>query len=270
MNTTIQSSKHRYAVGLAALAAMLTIPTGLQAIVADGNVQGLSEGYTNEYDMSFTIAPGKSTPGGTPGGGKLYTALNGNVLSVGFIAPLTIDDNLYGTAAVGWTHPYSDLTGSDEWVLSIKNSSNKIFAITLDYGIPAADSGTYDGKTSLNSAITYQSSLGNDLLRYPTATTNSNLSGSNGAWISNIEYEWQIDFTGLGGSFTVNDLLAAFDGGAGGLNYFHMSPNKIGDNKVYGNTPTPTQGVPEAGSTAALLGLALLGMGVLSRKLRKA
>lgn len=281
MNTPIQSNKHWFAIRLAAVAAMLAIPTGLKAVInIDGKVGGIAEGYTDEYNMTFDIAAGGKFGGSANNlpGGKLFTAVNGNVLSVGFIAPLAIDDNLYGTASTGWpggyTHTYNDLDGSDEWVLTIKNPANtsKTFVLTLGY-LPGSDASTYDGKTLATGAVINKTSMDFNLANYPAATTNSNTSGSNGPWISEIMYEWQIDFTGLSASFGVADLLASFAVSERAGNYFHMSPNKIGDNKVQGDIPTlvnPPVGTPDAGGTAMLLGLALLGMGALNRKLRKA
>jgi hypothetical protein len=273
MKLTTQSTGCRRAVQIAAMGALLAIPTGLMAITVDGNVQGFAEGYTSAYDVAFDLAAKNPLPGGNDvPGGKLYTSVNGSILNVGFIAPLSIDDNLYGTATTSdWgshTHTYSELTGSDEWVMSIVNGAGKTFAITIDYGVPTAlTTATYDGKAIAAGKISFGTSLNYDVTVVDTSAGAKINSPSNPNWISNIEYEWSIDFTGLAGTFTVQNLLDSFTG-SGGPDYFHMSPNKLGDNKVYPDNPTPST-VPDAGATATLLGLALLGVGGLSRKLRK-
>lgn len=287
MKNPIQTT-YRYGAQITVLGALLAIPTGLMAITIDGNVQGLAEGYQNEYNVSFNVQGYGSNP---VTGGKLYTAQNGNVLSFGLILPFAIDDNLYGTGTdygtPGWgthTHTFNELLGSDQWQMSIKTVGGATININLDYlyqngstYVASATQGDAKGGTTpaYGAAITVASSEQYNLtLGVANATVNSPANGANPNWINEIEYEWQIDFTGFAAAdkFTIQDVLNTFTGNVDSKNspdYLHVSPNKLGQNVTAPNPPTPVT-VPDGGSTATLFGLALLGMGGLSRKLRKA
>ena len=274
-----KSTHSRYAAQIAAICALLTIPTGLMAISIDGNVQGASEGYTSSYDVSFNVQNYAKNP---VSGGKMYTAVNGNVLSFGFIAPFAIDDNLYGTGTdkgtPGWgthTHTLSELLGSDQWQMSVRTAGGTTISINLDYLYldgstyhASATQGDANGGTTAAYAshITVASSEQYNLtLGVPNATVNSPTSGSNPNWINQIEYEWQIDLSTFAAAdkFTVADVLASMTG-SGTLNYLHMSPNKLGGNVI---TPNPPEPVPDAGSTLALMGLGLAMLAAAKRKL---
>lgn len=258
------------AVQIATLSTLLTVPTGLIASISiDGNVGGIAEGYTSEYDVSFNVQNYNSNP---VSGGQLFTAVNGNVLSVGVIIPTTIDDNVYSSTkpTPGWEaashtqHQFSDLTGSDEWDMTINAGANK-FVINLDYleeTVKNPASGVYDAyvkkgtdnNVDIKSAIQVASSLQWNLANVDsTATANSS---SDSRWIKNIEYEWQIDFSGTPASFTVDDLLASMNGSFGGAgkppetDLFHLSPNKLGGNDVVPNPPVEVP-VPEASTMIA-------------------
>src|ERR1051326_4301958 len=171
MKLTTQSAGCHRAVQIAALCGGLAIPTGLRAITIDGNVQGLGEGYTSAFDVSFNVQNLASPVSG----GKLFTAVNGNVLSFGLVAPFAIDDNLYGTSTdlgtPGWgthTHTFSELLGSDAWHMQVKTVGGNTIGIDLDYifqsssssYIASASQGDAKNTTAAYaSAITVASSL---------------------------------------------------------------------------------------------------------------
>ena len=134
---------------LAIVALMAFAPGQLLAIVIDGNVNGLGEGYTSAFDVTFDIENG---PMGVTGG-KLFLNTSGTVLSVGLILPAKIVDNTYGgaqtnfassTQATDWgTKDHfligggggKSLEGSDKWEIKqvLINGAQVASDIKLDY-----------------------------------------------------------------------------------------------------------------------------------------
>ncbi len=124
-----------YGIGL--LAAVMA-SSAHAAIVVDGFVQGIAEGYTNQYSVTVEVE------GGFTGvaGGTLFSNVAGNILSLGYIAPLELNDNTYFTnKALDWgviTHNLlgggDGLEGSDKWEIKIPAAgAAKKLEIKLDY-----------------------------------------------------------------------------------------------------------------------------------------
>ncbi len=108
------------------------------AITVDGFVQGFAEGYTSQHSITAEIE------GGFTGvaGGTLFSKVAGDILSLGFIAPLDLNDNTYFTnKALDWgaiTHNLlgggDGLEGSDKWEIKIPAAGPaKKLEIKLDY-----------------------------------------------------------------------------------------------------------------------------------------
>src|SRR5262245_61294925 len=76
-------------------------------------------------------------PGTGAGAGTLYVAqqANGDV-SVAYEQDLSVNDNTYGTNAIGWSggHKFGDLTGSDKAEFRFKDANgNVVLDFYLDY-----------------------------------------------------------------------------------------------------------------------------------------
>src|SRR5262249_49872706 len=109
---------------------------------------------------------------------------NGNIKAT-FIQSTNVNDNTYGTNAMGWGssgHKFSDLTGSDEVEFQFKNGSGQVvLQFKLDYTSSASTSlypagyGTLgvtggDGGVSVGNAsnvVAYSTSLTENLNKQP-------------------------------------------------------------------------------------------------------
>jgi len=143
------------------------------AIIIDGKVGGFAEGYSQGFNVTLNIDKG---PQGV-GGAQLFLDETATSLRVGFIAPLILNDNTYGTTrATDWGSKEhflrgggTGLAGSDKWEIKIDNfngGSDKL-EIKLDY-IEEFSDGSFDtrierfklGMTNLDqSKIDFDSSL---------------------------------------------------------------------------------------------------------------
>jgi hypothetical protein len=97
-----------------------------------------SDGYTNVQSISFQLQNGTMVP--NPGTMAWTTDAQGNVF-VAFVQPLSINDNTYGTNAVGWAtggkkggHTFGNLTGSDKAHFDFTNGAGQnVLSFNLDY-----------------------------------------------------------------------------------------------------------------------------------------
>jgi hypothetical protein len=92
-----------------------------------------SDGYTNVQSLTFQLQNGTLVP--NPGTLAWTTDAAGNVYAA-FVQPLSINDNTYGTNALGWgkqAHGFNNLVGSDKAEFDFTNGAGQKFIYTLDY-----------------------------------------------------------------------------------------------------------------------------------------
>jgi len=267
--------------------------------VVDGiiNPNGVDEGYTESYSLSFTFKDKhNANPDISMGGGSLFIYEGMDVdteeayIVVGLIAPLSIDDNTYGiNKALDWgsiTHTLrgggSGLEGSDKWAFDENVIEGVAKAeIKLDYIKETEDWEAVFEKFKLDkvnvdtSDFEVASSLENNQNKFPayfTANPADSPLASDGYydfyalaqdWIPEIIYEFRINKSLKDAQ---GNVLGTFDKEAflASLGTIHFSPNKTGINA--GN-PTidddPPYYAPEPGS------LALFGIGLAALAIRR-
>ena len=237
--------------------------------VVDGRYD-VSEGYTIEHDVSFTVERSDITVTG----GKLrmhQDAATGDVTLL-FSLPLTLVDNTYGDNTIGWgkgvapsgkNHNFKDLIGSDKCQFVFTNGlGNTVLDMTMDYfSETAKDSGIYlcqgatgsDGQVDTGSAadlIAWGSSLGYNfntlghVLTEHSPLTNDDYDENPlyPGWIFEVIYELKISGSAFGQS-GFGDVTIPIT---------HISPNKIGKNKTYPEIPEP--------ATLSLLAMGLVAI----------
>ncbi len=253
-----------------------TITTTVHAgLTVDGRYDP-GEGYSQLYTVNLEVEGPKKTPNIAADDGILrlhQDAITGDLFA-NFTVPLTLVDNTYGVNSIGYPkhHNFSDLLGSDKARFAITDGSGEVvFDFTMDYISEYGTSGTKghkgkkgsgggdsfaslgvtgsDGEVHLGSAdsllawgtsLDYNiNTLGYALTQDSPATDvgyteNPNFAG----WLYEVTYEFQID----------GSLFAANGFGALTIPIVHVSPNKVGKNKVY----TDVNVVPAPG--ALLLG----------------
>ncbi len=231
------------------------------AIVVDGNVLD-SEGYTSDFAVVVDIEKG---PTGVLGG-RLFLHETEFSIFVGFVAELTLNDNTYGAnKASDWGSKDhflvgkggKSLEGSDKWEVTIPIIGGDDLFLKLDYidetngifaaKIESAKQGTVDIDQS---GITFATSLENNFINFPAFfdTDKDNPIASPGPapapfplitdpvlydfdspaelWLAAIMYEFKVDKS------VINSEID-FPGLIGSEGIFHMSPNKLGGNKVF-------------------------------------
>src|SRR5262249_39255972 len=112
---------HRCSIIIAAAVCALFIRTA-SAVTVDG-VFTASDNYQHVQNISFQLSDGTILPNT----GILAWSVDqsGNVYAA-FVQPLSINDNTYGTNAIGWgskAHKFSDLTGSDKAEFDFTNAA---------------------------------------------------------------------------------------------------------------------------------------------------
>jgi hypothetical protein len=249
--------------------------------------------YTTGHYVDYTIEGG-----GSATGGQIWYSVDGATgdVSLAFCHPLTLVDNTYGVNAVGWpgdNHKFKHLSTSDNAHFSFTGTGGQYLDFALDYLSTSApyvsdgldpDGGMYVGNPA--HILAWSSSMewnyaqygaaypllfgdgsnspetGSKLQNDPTAyvTTDAGLAD----WAFEVTYEVLIDADAFPGSFDITHLWTENVGGATIVS--HLSPNKIGNDKVYPrldgvippDTPPPPP-IPEPG-TMLLLGLGLGGL----------
>ena len=265
------------------------------APVIDGLVQGYAEGYTQGYDVSFDIEKG---PTGVPGG-KLYLLETTSSISIGFIAPLYINDNTYGVdggtnapdassnnKASDWGSIKHKLTGgggeslegSDKWELKpltviggdgdielkldyIEDKGGNVFGTRIEKFKQGGDN-IDKTKVQFESSLSY-----NYQMLGLTQFFSSSEEGINSPETSGVDYGFLAPAAAwvpeIMYEFSIEK--SAYTGTLdiqaflSNLGIFHMSPNKLGGHKAY-----PTLGVALSTSNQVPepATLALFGLGL--------
>ena len=238
-----------------AFAVVLVAAEACGAPIVDGRFDS-GEGYTSGIWLNFAVEDTDTIVSGgnlwlhqDPGTGDVFVA---------FMQPLTLVDNTYGAGSIGWgddapsgkNHNFKDLTGSDKAQFQVTDhAGNTVLDVTLDYmSETSKGSGIYaslgvtggDGNVEVGSAddvlewgtsIDYNfNTLGFVLTEDSPATDDAYTENPDFAgWVYDVIYEMRVSAGVFG------------DNGFGGVTIpiVHDSPNKIGKNKVYPETPEP-------------------------------
>jgi hypothetical protein len=252
----------RGAIALATLAALtLTHPASASPII-DGSLDP-AEGYTTGVPVDLVV----ERADGTVTGGQIWTyrdAATGDV-SLWFGLPLALVDNTYGDNAVGWgkgvapsgkNHNFMDLVDSDDLRLVVTNAAREtVLDVTLDYisedgdggyaslGVLAVNVGDAAEVLAVSSSLAYNFNVLGYQLTTDSPLTDDDYTENSlyPGWLFGVAYEARIS----------GDVFG--DDGFGGVDIplVHVSPNKIGKNKVY---PDPGNPVPEPLTLALLAG----------------
>jgi hypothetical protein len=254
---------------LATLVAAVTMAFGSNAFAGVDGTYNAADGYTNVQQLNFQLDNGTMVK--DPGTLAWRVDAQGNVY-VAFVQPLSINDNTYGTNAIGWGskgHTFSNLTGSDKGHFDFKNAAGQsVMSFDLDYISQNKTGGGYtslgvtggDGKISTGSAsnvLQWGTSLGYNLntLGYSQYTTNSPAATPQKDAQGNIDYSKPYLNSAAPGwdySITYEVLVSAAAFGPSGFGsvsvpYAHDSPSKLGQNTIIV--------VPEPSTYVALFGV---------------
>jgi len=274
--TKVRIALFRAVLAVTGLAAILVAAEACGAPIIDGRFDP-AEGYTVgqwlnlAVEKSDTIVPG----------GQLWLhqdAGTGDV-SVALALPTALVDNTYGDNTIGWgkgvapsgkNHNFEDLLGSDKAQFTFTDGAgNTVLDVVVDYMSEVSGaSGTYaslgvfgkEGNVRTGSAANVLgwgtsldhnfNALGFVLTEDSPATDaayteNPDFPG----WVWDVAYELQV----------TGSLFADYGFGDVTLPVLHVSPNKIGKNKVYPETGGGE--IPEPATIALLAfgaGLVLL------------
>jgi len=238
-----------------AFAVVLVAAEACGAPIVDGRFDS-DESYTSGRWLNFAVERSDTIVSGgqlwlhqDPGTGDVFVA---------FMQPLTLVDNTYGAGSIGWgddapsgkNHNFKDITGSDKAQFQFTdNAGNTVLDVTLDYlSETSKGSGVYaslgvtgrDGNVNVGSAtdvlewgtsLDYNfNTLGFVLTANSPATDDAYTENPDYAgWVYDVIYEMRVGADVFG------------DNGFGDVTIpiVHDSPNKIGKNKVYTQTPEP-------------------------------
>lgn len=266
---------------LIALVAPIAVEPAVGAVVIDGNMKGAAEysvGFYLNLEVEGLEKGDPNIPVADPGQLWLYQDQVTHNVSVGLTLPRTLVDNSYGTNSIGWgssapsgkNHNFKDLVGSDDAQLLFKDGSTTLLDMAMDYlhefkvNPLFASGGVTDGEgkvsTTTADILEAESSMG---FNYATfGVSNPELFGDGAdspetdsdtsynvtdallaAWNFDVSYEFKIDGSVFGKALDLSNPAAFME-----VNLFHVSPNKIGKNKVYDDIGPPVEAVPEPGS----------------------
>ena len=275
---------NRFGIGLLCSAILLLLVSApARAVTVDGVVNPGE--YDNSVQIFFQLQNG--SPVGTPGTLAWSVDASGNVFA-GFIQPLSINDNTYGTNAIGWgktKHSFSNLTGSDKAQFDFTNGLGQKLYYTVDYlssakvpsgfaslGVTGGDGSV--GKSSVKGApagggvagdvLAFGTSLAYNFntLGFSSFTTNSPATtpvGLNPNGTINYALGYNDPASAPGWVFPIEyeiEIAASAFGpsGFGGVfvPFAHDSPSKFGENTIIV--------IPEPSTTALIIGAGVLGV----------
>jgi hypothetical protein len=271
----IQMFKSGTKASLAALVAVSLLAFGSTASATVDGTYTPGE-YTNVTSLSFQLDNGTAVQ--NPGTLAWSVDSSGNVF-VAFVQPLSINDNTYGTNAIGWGskgHKFNDLVGSDKGHFDFTNGAGQVvLSFDLDYISQNKTTGTYtslgvtggDGKVSKGSSssvVQWGTSLGYDLntLGFSQYTTNSPAATPAHNPDGSIDYSKPYSNSAAPGwdySITYEVMISAAAFGPSGFGsvdvpYAHDSPSKFGQNTII-VVPEPSTYLGGAALIALLIGL---------------
>jgi len=242
------------------------LPAKADPIIIDGVYDALED-----YDTDNYVTLDVEDYGTAPDKGHLWTyqPTATSAFYGALIMPRTLVDNSYGDNIVNWSkaHKYDELKKSDDAVITIKSGSTDLFSFKIDYleegpfravvkevtdfaltGVEASD--ITASTSQVYNMLTYYPDSGGavDLKKHSPLTLNpssydidpsqSNLDG----WEFDYIYEFCID----------SSVMSQFGDVSIGL--MHISPNKLGGNKVWVTDIEPVPVPP-----AVILGVIGLG-----------
>jgi len=279
----------------------VSVEPAARAVEIDGRFDP-TEGYTTGFDVSFQV---EDVPG-SHGGAQLWVYQDPftDDLSLAFIFPKTLVDNSYGVNAIGWgsaapsgkEHKFKDLVGSDDLQLVLLTpSDDTLLDVTVDYlhgygnkkeDPPFTSGGVTDGEGlvsfgNASDVLEAESSMGLNYAMYGTShpllfekdgkkEPNSPEADANYQVTDPALADWQFDVTyelKVKGSVFENSPFDATAPDAYSVPLAHVSPNKIGRNKVY---PTVEAVVPEPASLVVWSLLAGIAVAVMWRRKKHA
>ena len=273
--TKVRVALFRAVLAVGGLAAILVTAEAFGSPIMDGRFDP-AEGYTSGQWLHLTVERSDAI---VPDG-QLWLHQNAGTGDV-FVAltmPTVLVDNTYGDNSIGWgkdvapsgkNHNFKDLLGSDKAQFTFTDGAgNIVLDVVFDYMSEVSKgSGTYaslgvtggDGEVQTGSAasvlnwgtsLDYNFNALGFVLTQDSPETDDDYTENPDfpGWAWDVAYELQV----------AGSLFA--DNGFGGVDVpiVHISPNKIGKNKVYTETPEP--------ATIALLAF---GAGVMMLRRRR-
>ncbi len=273
--TKVRVALFRAVLAVGGLAAILVTAEAFGSPIMDGRFDP-AEGYTSGQWLHLTVERSDAI---VPDG-QLWLHQNAGTGDV-FVAltmPTVLVDNTYGDNSIGWgkdvapsgkNHNFKDLLGSDKAQFTFTDGAgNIVLDVVFDYMSEVSKgSGTYaslgvtggDGEVQAGSAadvlnwgtsLDYNFNALGFVLTQDSPETDDDYTENPAfaGWAWDVAYEMQV----------AGSLFA--DNGFGGVDVpiVHISPNKIGKNKVYTETPEP--------ATIALLAF---GAGVMMLRRRR-
>jgi hypothetical protein len=236
----------------------------------------LSAGTSQAYTITQI-----GTTGGNPGGLPLYE-VSGLVEGDIFVLDWTLDGSLYGDAyptlsAIGSVTVTSLTATTVVLDITLENTTPPLLgdpdltaAITVfGLGVLGIDLGNPGNMLSSAGSFfdTYgEGNIGGGLTIDVCASTNALCTTGQPFNGINIGESDSFQFT-LQGTFDVNNLTLDSFGTKWQTNYSEIMPEFEGNNRSFELPGTPSNPIPEP-STASLVGLGLVGLGVLRRRAR--
>ena len=140
---------------IGAVASGLIAPSPSFAGIVDGQVTP-ADGYTETFDLSFTISGMMGDTLGTIGGGKLWQGMDGaGNLFFAFRPPKEFVDNSYGVNAAGWGKVTTEVDMMGEVKVKTKHTFDKLLGSDNVTFTVFGDDGTAEGTELLEFKIDY-------------------------------------------------------------------------------------------------------------------